>query len=344
MKSRCKLLACLASKSWGWRKHSLRRVFTATQRSIMDYSAAAYHPYLSGTQMEKLEVTQRKCIRLITGQYSNTNKDALYLESSIPTYSTHSKRLIATAYEKGMRQPDNHPRRTAIDKTVTHRAKLRSSLRVKGQEYTASLPTSDSARRPLPSKIFEPWTSGERNWKVTPNQDVKRDIPAVLNVIESLQADVVIYTDGSCAEGLHDGGAAAVVTTGTASVPVQVDVRQAKGDKHTCSYQEEERALLLGLDWVEEHPQQKTAICTDSLSLLQAMDSLNPTTSEVRSRIESLPGSFDLLYVPGHKDVPGNELADQFAKEAAGFAGPYARGDVSMEAACSAIKAPSRMM
>ena len=86
------------------------------------------------------------------------------------------------------------------------------------------------------------------------------------------------------------------------------------------------------------HPQPKVVFCTDSLSLLQAIDSLNPKTEDIRRDIESLDGQVDLMYVPGHKDVPGNELAYQYAKEAATWTGPFARQDISMDAARSMIK------
>ena len=62
VEKRGKLLACLASRAWGWRKHSLRRVYTATQRSIMDYAAAAWQPWCTETQINHLEVAQNKAL------------------------------------------------------------------------------------------------------------------------------------------------------------------------------------------------------------------------------------------------------------------------------------------
>ena len=336
---RCKMLACLASRSWGWKKHSLRRVFTSTQRSIMDYAASAWQPWLSSSQMEKLERTQNKCLRLITGQYSNSDLDAVRLEAGVPSYQTHSNQLIATAYEKGLRMPTDHPRRTALvtDKEVIHRHNLRSSCRERGKSIVESLPIKDAERKPKDINITKPWSTRAPNWKVTTNQDIKNDIPAIKVAIEDLNSPVVIYTDGSCTDGTTDGGAAAVVTVGSAEEPECVKVCQAKGNQNTCSYMEEWRALELGINWVEEHPQAKTAFCTDSLSLLQAIDNLNPETDEIRTRVEGLQGSVDLMYVPGHKDVPGNELADKYAKEAAKLPGPYASEGLSFSAAKSCI-------
>ena len=287
---------------------------------------------------DKLEVPQNKCMRLISGHYANTSRDALHLETGISTYSTHSKQLIAAAYEKGMRLPTNHPRRAALDTDTTHRLKIRSSLREQGKSIVSELPLKDTARRPIPISVPQPWSDDTANWHIITNEAIKHDVSAIKSAIDELGADIVVYTDGSCAGGTSKGGAAAVVTSGPAEEPHPVEVCQAKGDKHTSSYCEEERALRLGIEWTAAHPQQKVAFCTDSLSLLQAIQSLNPKTEEIRREIESLGSEVELVYVPGHRDVPGNELADQYAKEAAAWTGPFARQDVSMEAARSAIK------
>ena len=338
VEKRCKLLACLASRAWGWRKHTLRRVFTATQRSIMDYAAAAWQPWCTKAQMDRLEVAQNKCLRLISGQYRNSHIDALRLATGIPSYATHSEQLIATAYEKGMRLPEDHPRRIALDKNVRHRHRLRSSFRERGKALTQRISVANIERRPSPILIHKPWTDCSKNWRVTTNESIRHDISAVKNAITQLNSEVVVYTDGSCSGGTSDGGAAAVATIGDVENPTCIEVRQAKGNAHTSSYGEEERALDLGISWLQESAYSKVAFCTDSLSLLKAMDSLNPETHNIRRRLEDTKADIDLMYVPGHKDIPGNECADKYAKEAAKFTGPYAESDVSLKAARSAIR------
>jgi hypothetical protein len=101
--NRCRVLLCLASRSWGWKKRNLRRIFITTQRSILDYAAAAWQPWLSPTQFKRLETAQNRCLRIVTGQYANTDLELLRLEANVPSYRTHSNRLTATAYEKGLR-------------------------------------------------------------------------------------------------------------------------------------------------------------------------------------------------------------------------------------------------
>ena len=68
VKKRTSLLRAAASRDWGWHKKTLRRVFQSTQRSVMDYAAPGWQPFLSSTNMNKLEKAQNQALRAITGQ------------------------------------------------------------------------------------------------------------------------------------------------------------------------------------------------------------------------------------------------------------------------------------
>ena len=146
---RRKLLLCLASRSWGWRKTSLKKVYITMHRSILDYAAAAWQPWLAESKLIDLEVAQNNCLRAITGQYAKSDLECLRLNADIPSYQTHSKQLIAMAYEKGLRLPPGHPRRDAIDNSdVKHRIKKRSSFRVQAEDLIKPLSIYNAPRRP----------------------------------------------------------------------------------------------------------------------------------------------------------------------------------------------------
>ena len=51
---------------------------------------------------------------------------------------------------------------------------------------------------------------------------------AAIQTIDSYEKDTIIYTDGSCKDGTEHGGAAAVVTTGSARYPIELEVLQKK--------------------------------------------------------------------------------------------------------------------
>ena len=110
---------------------------------------------------------------------------------------------------------------------------------------------------------------------MTDNLDIKQNIEELGKRIDGTNADITIYTDGSCKSGTTDGGAAAVITRGTFTNPVCVEIIVEKGRVYTCSYEEEKRAMLLGINWLSGKAYKMVTFATDSLSLLQAIDNLS---------------------------------------------------------------------
>ena len=64
-RGRLRLLRCLAGVEWGWRKGLLRSTYTALIKAVLLYASAAWGPWLSETQWEKLEMVQREAARII---------------------------------------------------------------------------------------------------------------------------------------------------------------------------------------------------------------------------------------------------------------------------------------
>ena len=168
-----------------------------------------------------------------------------------------------------------------------------------------------------------------------------KKLEACLQRIRELDATFTIYTDGSATGGTRNGGAAAVVTRGDPADPEVLHTLQQRGRTQTCSYEEEYEAMGMALRWVSEFANDtdtSIVICTDSQSLCNSLDSIDLKCHVLLSIIQQIHSSLTLQWVPGHSDLPGNELADQAAKEAAADTESETK-PVSYSAALAAIRA-----
>ena len=64
---RIALLARMANSTYGLSQQDLRTMYIAYIRSIFEYAAPVWYPFLSPTNVHKLEVLQLKALRLAMG-------------------------------------------------------------------------------------------------------------------------------------------------------------------------------------------------------------------------------------------------------------------------------------
>ena len=120
-------------------------------------------------------------------------------------------------------------------------------------------------------------------------------------------------------------------TTRHREEPRAVEVYSVRPQHH-----EEKAALLTALKWIRESQKQNILICTDSQSLCKAITSQSADTMQIRDIIASLSENIHLQWIPGHMEIPGNEMADTLAKEATNL--ETEPEETSLKAAISVIK------
>ena len=98
--------------------------FHALVHSKLDYTAPAWQPWLSDTNLSSLDCLQNDSLQLITGQLISTPPEALRLEANVQSYSTCSKRLILKANEKAWHSTDDHPKHIALDVNIPQVAQV----------------------------------------------------------------------------------------------------------------------------------------------------------------------------------------------------------------------------
>ena len=322
--NKLKVLAKLAYSDWGSDKFQLFRVYQAVVRSRLDYAASAWQAWLSTTQMNRLETVQNKCLRAVTGQTRSTPVEALRLEAGTHSYKTISERLTLISYGKAARFPKGHPRRELFDNEVPPRNK-RNSWRRKGKALSNILPPAAHDRAPIPIASRPPWQD-KGNYAVSstvPGVDRKDDLQpeqlraASLNCLQNHCASTIIYTDGSAAAGTKEGGSAAIISTGDLNQPGTTEKIMLRGAPFTSSFEEELQAMHSAVSWCIENqgPSTHTLIATDSQSLCHSLQGNSPVVDNLKRQLDLCAGRITIQWIPGHADIPGNELADAAQKE-----------------------------
>jgi hypothetical protein len=209
----------------------------------------------------------------VTGQVQNTERGVLRKEAGTISFETNIARNCIRSREKAERMPQNHPRRLALEESRKPKNARKSWSRRSGEiKQIYNLPMEMESRKEIPFYSREPWCfpskltvhstlDGIR--KKDESETAKR--AAASTMIKSVSPDITIYTDGSATAGTTNGGAGIAIA---GSDPLELDVRSTlmvKGAALTCSYEEENQAMLSACQWIRYNstPGQKILTMTN---------------------------------------------------------------------------------
>ena len=111
-------LRVVGGTTWGWQKQDLRIVYIATQRSVAEYAAAAWTPWHSSSNIEKLERTQLQAARAITHHVRSTSTEAVLYEADLPRLKHRFKTLSVLQANKWNSLDVEYPRRVVLNDSV----------------------------------------------------------------------------------------------------------------------------------------------------------------------------------------------------------------------------------
>jgi len=158
-----------------------------------------------------------------------TPVETLRAEAGVCSYKTVSNRLCVRAHDKAARLPADHPKNLALCGSNQHHLH-RSNWREEATRLLDTFPSELRDRKPLCLLQTSSWISHAVSWLVfTDIQGSGRaaDHEAlkieILKCIESYKPAFTLYTDGSVSIGTMNGGAAMVITSGSAHCHTVLD-------------------------------------------------------------------------------------------------------------------------
>ena len=106
---RLKALRCISASLWGPSKKSLSVLYKAFLRLLFNYASPGWFPFLSATNLTKLERLHRAASCAITGCLSSTPISLLLSEASFPPLRFTLTHFTLLSYERALRLPTSFP-------------------------------------------------------------------------------------------------------------------------------------------------------------------------------------------------------------------------------------------
>ena len=214
MTKRTNILRALGGTTLGWRPAELRTIYIAIQRSLAENGSQAWAPWLSKSNLGKLESAQLNAARAITGHLRSTPGEFVLKEAHLTPLEARYKTLSLLKADSWLQEADTDPRRLTLDRQAPKRLVERDwrgltmlvlrKLNLFSQHQTGEARLPPLWDRPPPAPIY-----------MTP---ASKSMPQIVHLekaqrtIEEVgHSDLQIYTDGSTTDGTRNGGAGMII-------------------------------------------------------------------------------------------------------------------------------------
>ena len=196
---------CISASSWGPSKESLSLLYKPFLRPLLTYASPGWFPFLSATNLTKLERLHRAASRAITGCLLSSPIPLLLTEAFLPPLRVTLTHFTLFSYERALRLPTSFPISGLARLGVKPRL-CRSSWRALASTHPLMLPSTCSREALLACPTCPPCNLPSFTVESTLSTPCSRSDPplfrqgAVLAYLDSLPPhDLVLWTDGSVA-------------------------------------------------------------------------------------------------------------------------------------------------
>jgi ribonuclease HI len=310
--SKLNILKCLAGKKWGADASILLKIHKAVVLPTLRYGEEIYGS-AKESDLQKLEPVNNKGIKIAFGAFCVSKNDRMRKEAGIITVSEMRKiktlnfAIKIASQKQHILEPET--RRVIELHTRIHDPKsLISRARALAKELVLDL----SKIKKVQGKKIPPWSSGIEQYIDTSMLEVSKAADVIkrahfMETLEKFGDHQAIFTDGSKTDN----------STGFAAITDDEVIIQKRISSIFSIYTAEIRALIHSIEAKKHHPQ-KIVLYTDSLSSVLATlnrKTKNADAIQLANLIYEREGRVIITWIPSHCGIPGNEKADQLAKE-----------------------------
>ena len=333
--NRTNILKVISGKQWGADRNILIRLYKSLIRSRFDYGSIFYGT-ASHSIIKKLDGIQNQCIRLAIGAQKTSPILSLEAESNIPPLAIHRKLLLLKHYCKFTELPDTISCSKSIKDSLQYLSSKNwssskippFSIRARKQFESLNINIYPFAHVPLISPI-PPWFDLDSICKTkfsdSPVAKLSTTVAAQIfcSLREDLNPEVEIFTDGSKIFSPEISCSAGLVVMLKNSTLMKNYKLPPEMEIMGCELFAIKQALTYVYENLYNQDTTNVVIYTDSLSSIQTIKNLCPQNYincvfSIHEMLKLFNNKMKIViqFVPGHKDIKGNEMADLAANGA----------------------------
>lgn len=312
LSKRLNLIKCLSSQKYGCSTASLLHISNSLITSKINYGLYLYG-HCSASLLKKIKTIYNAAIRMSLGAFRTSPINSMIFESGQMTIEDCRDFATAKLFKTIMIK-DHFP----LSKLIAKSTRLKYF-----QNYQSVLSkiVHFCKTHSIPFNVKQPLNHKYPNWSLNPsviNTSLNKMSRSSTNPIifqtqfreikDAFKDHTFIYTDGSKA-GLN---------VAFSIIKDNKILQYSLLPEYSTNYSAEIIAIHNALLNIRTQ-NTKFAICTDSLSTIDAVRNLNNNNyypNQIRQMLIEKQPNVKLVWIPGHTGIPGNELADKAAKAA----------------------------